>query len=233
MNKFDHRIYNELMFTIMDEEDSLEETKDLVADDITKDVWKKHGKSTSDWAKYAATNNLWYPVTIYKNENPQCYIVFSTEYVEVRFLDERLFENVYMAYKKMDLHKMFLSKIYVSEYYHNNDDASLDLKKDIDMIFTVEGGLSVTTREFIRDEKVRVIEDNVEAAHPVNVSQNWKSIPEYGEYDEISNYEDVIKPGDLLRDIDTSLKSPVAEDDEVNPDSTKENKWLPPDWNKN
>ena len=115
-----------------------------------------------------------------------------------------------MAYKKIDAEKMFLVKVYVREYYHKNDKPLKDVKKDIYMIFSVEGGLNVRTREFIREETVQVIEDNMEAAHPVNVTQNWKSIPKYGEYDEISNYEDVIKPGDLLRDIDTSLKSPVC-----------------------
>jgi len=233
MIKFNHHIYNSLMLTIMNEEDSLDDIKDLVAEDITKEVWKKHGKSTIEWAKYAADNNLWYPVTIYKDHNPHCHIIISDDLVEVRFLDERLFEYVYMAYKKMDAEKMFLVKVYVREYYHKNDKPLKDVKKDIYMIFSVEGGLNVRTRDFIREESVKVIEDNMEAAHPVNVSQNWKSIPKYGEYDEISNYEDVIKPGDLLRDIDTSLKSPVSQDDEVNPDSTKENKWLPPDWNKN
>ena len=233
MNNFNHHIYNSLMLTIMDEENSLDNIKDLVADDIKKEVWKKHGVSTTEWAKYAAANNLWYPVTVYKDNNPHCYIIISEDLVEVRFLDERLFEYVYMAYKKMDAEKMFLVKVYVREYYHKKDKPLQDVKKDINMIFSVEGGLNVRTRDFIREESVKVIEDNMEAAHPVNVSQNWKSIPKYGEYDEISNYEDVIKPGDLLRDIDTSLKSPVSQDDEVNPDSKKENKWLPPDWNKN
>jgi len=231
--KFDHRIYNSLMLSIMNEKNSLDDIKDLVAGDIKKEVWKIHGKSTSDWAKYAAANNLWYPVTVYKDDMPQCYIIISKEFIEVQFLDERMFGYVYMAYKKMDSEKMFLSNVYVREYYDRKNKPLQDLKKDIDMIFSVEGGLSVTTRHFIREESVKVIEDNMEATHPVNVSQNWKSIPKYGEYDEISNYGDIIKPGDLLRDIDTSLKSPVAEDDEVDPDSTKENKWLTPDWNKN
>ena len=50
MIKFNHHIYNSLMLTIMNEEDSLDDIKDLVAEDITKEVWKKHGKSTIEWA---------------------------------------------------------------------------------------------------------------------------------------------------------------------------------------
>jgi len=103
----------------------------------------------------------------------------------------------------MNTEKMFLSNVYVREYYYRKNKPLQDLKKDIDMIFTIEGGLRVTTRNFIREETVQVIEDNMEAAHPVNVTQNWKSIPKYGEYDEICNYESVIKPGDLLRGIDS------------------------------
>ena len=178
------------MLTIMDEENSLDNIKDLVADDIKKEVWKKHGISTTEWAKYAAANNLWYPVTVYKENNPCCYIIISKTLVEVWLLDERMFESAYMVYKKIDREKMFLSKVYVREYYHKKEKPLQDVKKDINMIFTVEGALNVRTRDFLREDTVRVIEDNMEAAHPVNVSQNWKPIPKYGEYNDIIDYEE-------------------------------------------
>ena len=227
---FNHHMYNSLMLSIMSEEDSLDNIKDLVAGDITKEIWKIHGKSTGEWAKYAAANNQWYPVTVYRENNPFCYIIISKALVEVWFLDERMFEYVYMAYKKMDPDNMFLSNVYVREYYHLKDKPLPDLKKDINMVFTEEGTLTVTTRDFIREGKLQVIEDNMEAAHPVNVSQNWKQIPKYGEYDDITDYEEIIKPGDLLRDIDTSLKSPGNGNDMEREETAKANKWLPSDW---
>ena len=192
------------MLIIINEEDSLDNIKVLVAEDITKEIWKIYGNSTGEWAKYAAADNLWYPVTVYKENNPCCYIIISKTLVEVWLLDERMFESVYMVYKKIDREKMFLSKVYVREYYHKKEKPLQDVKKDINMIFTVEGALNVRTRDFIREDTVRVIEDNMEAAHPVNVSQNWKPISKYGEYNDIIDYEEMIKPGDLMKNLRVS-----------------------------
>ena len=109
-----------------------------------------------------------------------------------------------MVYKKIDREKMFLSKVYVREYYHKKEKPLQDVKKDINMIFTVEGALNVRTRDFLREDTVRVIEDDMEAAHPVNVSQNWKPIPKYGEYNDIIDYEEMIKAGDLMKNLRVS-----------------------------
>lgn len=86
----------------------------------------------------------------------------------------------------------------------------------------------------IREPSVKIEKEVEEAALPVNVSQNWKDIPKYGHYNDILNYEDIIKPGDLLKGIDTSAPAPKAESNVIDPDNgTKNNRWLPPDWNKN
>lgn len=79
----------------MDEVDSLDNIKTRVEDDVPKGIWKRHGRSTEDWAKYAHSNNLWYPTTVYKDDEPYYYIVNGEEYIEVYFLDERLFEYIY------------------------------------------------------------------------------------------------------------------------------------------
>ena len=65
------------MLINMNEEDSLDNIKVLVAEDITKEIWKIYGNSSGEWAKYAAATNLWYPVTVYKENNPCCYIIIS------------------------------------------------------------------------------------------------------------------------------------------------------------
>lgn len=80
-----------------------------------------------------------------------------------------------------------------------------------------------TTENIIREPSVKIEREIEEAAHPINVSQNWKNIPKYDHYEDILNYEDIIKPGDLLKGVDTLAPAPKAES----------NKWLPPDWNKN
>lgn len=59
-----------------------------------------------------------------------------------------------------------------------------------------------------------------------------KNIPKYGEYDEFLDYESIIKPGDLLKGIDTSIEPPT--DDQAGQSNGKnDHPWLPKDWNKN
>lgn len=102
------------------------------------------------------------------------------------------------------------------------------------MVFNSNGKLTVTTENIIREPSVKIEKEVEEVALPVNVSQNWKDIPKYGHYNDILNYEDIIKPGDLLKGIDASAPAPKAESNVIDPDnSAKNNRWLPPDWNKN
>jgi hypothetical protein len=72
---FDHRFYNDVRYLIMDEEKSLNNIKTRLEDDVAEAIWKEHGKITQDWAKYADAHNLWYPTTVYKDNEPFVYIV--------------------------------------------------------------------------------------------------------------------------------------------------------------
>jgi len=232
--KLNHRLYNDVLYSIMDEKDSLDYIKNVSKDDVPKSIWKEHGKTTEDWARYAHENNLWYPTTVYRNDLPYAYISNGSEYVEVYFLDERMFEYIYMAYKKIDAEKLFLTKIYVRSYGNKVDKPLADLEKDINIVFSQKGGLNVRERTFLREERLKVLEENKEAAHPVNVSQNWKKKPKYGEYEELLDYESIIKPGDLLRGIDTSLLNPPTDENSNLENEKKDNHWqLPPGWKKN
>ncbi|MCX2449966.1 hypothetical protein OQX61_01665 [Pedobacter sp. PLR] len=231
--RFDHRFYNDVRYSIMDEEKSLANIKTRVEDDISKGIWKEYGKRTEDWAKYAHAHHLWYPTTIYKNNKPYAYISNGAEYIEVYFLEERMFEYIYMAFKKIDTEKMFLTKIYIRSYSNKADKPLMDLERDINLIFSQKGGLNVRERTFLREDKVKVIEENKEAAHPVNVSQNWKKIPKYGEYDELLYYESIIKPGDLLNGVDINAPVPSPEINMDPEDVKNDHPWLPKDWNKN
>ena len=228
-----HRVYNEVLYTIMNEEDSLSYIKTVTEDDISKAIWKEHGKTTQNWAKYAHAHHLWYPVTIYDNNNPYAYISYGSEFIEVYFLDERLFEYIYMAYRIVDEEKMFLSKIYIREYMYEEKEDLQDLKKDMTLIFSQNGNLTLTTETIIREPSVKIEREEKEAAHPVNVSQNWKKIPNYGEYDELLDYESIIKPGDLLKGIDTSAGPPTSDNEADQSDGKSNHPWLPKDWSKN
>lgn len=41
---FDHRFYNDVRYSIMDEEKSLNNIKTRVEDDVSKAIWEEHGK---------------------------------------------------------------------------------------------------------------------------------------------------------------------------------------------
>jgi hypothetical protein len=196
---FDHRFYNDVRYSIMDEEKSLNNIKTRVEDNISKTIWKEHGKTTDDWARYAHAHHLWYPTTVYKDNEPYAYIVNTEKTVHVKILDERLFWTVSILFKKGNNGLMFLSEVWIRSYAGKNIEMLKDLLKDQHLVFTPKGNLSVTTETIIREPSLKIEREKKEAAHPINVSQNWKKIPNYAEYDELLDYESIIKPGDLLK----------------------------------
>lgn len=230
---FDHKFYNDVRYSIMDEEKSLNNIKIRIEDDISKAIWKEHGKTTEDWAKYAHAHHLWYPTTAYKEDEPYAYIVNTEKTLHVKFLDARLFWTVSMIFKKENNGLMFLSEIWIRSYAGKNDEMLKDLVQDQHLVFTPKGNLTLTTETIIREPSVKIEREEKEAAHPVNVSQNWKKIPKYGEYDELLDYESIIKPGDLLRGIDISASAPPADNEADQRDGKNNYPWLPKDWNKN
>jgi hypothetical protein len=197
----DYRFYNDTMYVIMDEPDTLENVKTWMDGEISKDVWKKNSKSTFEWAKYAHANNWWYPITIYENAAPKCYMVNTPTTFHVKFLDERLFWYISMVYKKVESERMFLSEIWVREYMHKYQEDLHDLKTDMHFVFTPKGELSITTEKIIREPKVSIQRQEKEAAKPVNVSQNWQKIPAFGDYYYLTDYEKIIKGGDLIKEM--------------------------------
>ena len=230
---FDHRFYNDVRYSIMDEEKSLNNIKTRVEDDVSKATWKEHGKTTENWAKYAHAHHLWYPTTIYKYKEPYAYIVNTEKTVHVKFLNERLFWTVSMVFKKEDNDRMFLSEVWIRSYAGKNNEMLKDLLQDQHLVFTPKGNLNVTTETIIREPSVKIEREEKEAAHPVNVSQNWIKIPKYGEYEELLDYESIIKPGDLLKGIDTSAGPPTSDNEADQSDGKSDHPWLPKDWSKN
>ncbi|MCX2449964.1 hypothetical protein OQX61_01655 [Pedobacter sp. PLR] len=199
---FDHKFYNNVRYSIMDEEKSLANIKTRVEDDISKGIWKEYGKTTEDWAKYAHAHHLWYPTTIYKDNKPYAYIVNTEKTLHIKFLDERLFWTVSLVFKKEDKEVMFLTEVWVRSYSGKNDEMLKDLLQDQHLVFTPNGNLSVTTAKIIREPSLKIEREEKEAVHPVNVSQNWVKTPKYGAYNDLLDYESLIKPGDLLNDVD-------------------------------
>lgn len=205
MKEIKYNLYNETALEIMSEEKTLKRIKINFEDEIGKSILKENTSSTLDWAKYAHQNNLWYPVTIYKNNIPEVYISYGSEYVIVYFLDKRLFEVMSLTFKKTnDL--LFLTKIYTRVYNNIESKPLQDLKEDKSILFTEDGNLTVTTNVIIREETAKIYEEVLEATHKVDVSKNYIKIPDFGNYDEILDYTNILKPGDLLENTDFTKK---------------------------
>jgi hypothetical protein len=222
MKEIKFNLYNDVALKIMSEEATLKRIKIKFEDEISKSILKENTLSTLDWAKYAHKNNLWYPITIYKNNFPEVYISYGSEYVIVYFFNKRLFEIMSLTFKKTN-DKLFLTKIYNRTY---NDLASKplqDLKEDKSILFTEDGNLTVTTNEIIRNETVKISEEVLKSTDKVNVSNNYINVPHFGEYDQLLDYTNILKPGDFdlpFINEDDKLKAKNKNDEQ----STKDDK---------
>eukprot|EP01133_Synstelium_polycarpum_P018573 gene18573-22225_t len=185
----------------MNEEKSLSNFKLKLARLLTKDEIKKYGKNTEGLAKYCHSKNVYYPITVFEQETPICFMENRTKSFAVRFLDERLFWYVAMNYSKYNDGKMFLDEIWIREYMHKETEELRDLKSDQHYQFTIQGDLKITTETIIRDGETQISREVKQASEPVNVSQNWQKIPEFGDYYGLINYKEIIKPVALMKAI--------------------------------
>lgn len=197
----DYRDYNTVSYKIMDEKGSLDNFKDELARDLSKAEIKEHGKTTEQLAKYCHGKNVYYPITIYENGIPICFMENYTKVFAVRILDERLFWYVDMGYKKDTDGRMFLYEIWIREYMHKEATMLHDLKGDQHFEFTTKGGLKITTETIIREGETKIERTIEEAKKPINVSKNWQKIPEFGDYYYLADYKNIIKAGDFLKEI--------------------------------
>jgi len=194
--------YNEVLLDILDEKRTLINYKIYLDGEIPKSEWKEHSSSTEKWAKHAHLKKLHYPVTVYKKEQPHCFISFSPEFIEVKFLDERMFWFVAMTYKRnLKEGEIFLREVWIREYLYEKEKPLQDLAGDQHLVFTEKGGLTVTKQKIIRIPELKFETENWEADDKVNVSQNWLSEPKFGEYEHLCDFEKVIQPGDLSKPI--------------------------------
>jgi len=194
--------YNDTLLSILDEQDTKDNYALYVKHKVSKKDWQSHSTSMETWAQYAHDSKLHYPVTVFvEGDMPHCFISFSPQFIEVKFLDERMFWYVSMNYKRMLNNKIFLCETWIRRYMHEKDKPLHDLEKDWHLIFTEKGKLTVITTEVIREPAVKMLTEEKEAAHKVNVSQNWLDEPKFGEYAYLCDFKQILKEGDLLKDI--------------------------------
>jgi len=128
--------YNEVLLDILDEKGTLDNYKLYTGSSLSKDEWKKQSTSAENWAKYAHENNLHYPVTVYKNDKPHCFIAISPLFIEVKFLDERMFWFVSLTFDRSKQEgQVFLSEAWVREYAYEHEKPLKDLAGDQHIVF--------------------------------------------------------------------------------------------------
>lgn len=182
----------------MNEEKSLSNFKLKLERLLAKDEIKKYGKDTDGLAKYCHRRNVYYPITVFEQQTPICFMENRARSFAVRFLDERLFWYAATNYTKYPDGRMFLDEIWIREYMHTEVEELRDLKSDQRFQFTIKGDLKITTETIIRDGETQILREVKEASKPVNVSQNWQKIPAFGDYYYLVDYREIIKSGDLL-----------------------------------
>jgi len=197
-----HHVHNHVVYTIMNEEKSLSNFKVKLERLLTKDEIKRYGKDTQELAKYCHSKNVYYPITVFEEDTPICFMENRTKSFAVRFLDERLFWYVATNYTKYPDGKMFLDEVWIREYMHKEDEELRDLKSDQHFQFTIKGDLKITTQTIIREGETQIFTEVKQATKPVNVSQNWQKTPAFGDYYDLVDYKEIIKPGDLLKEVE-------------------------------
>jgi hypothetical protein len=202
---YKYLVYNSVLLKFMEEDRTLKYLRNVNEDEVSKSELKKFTESTEIWAKFAHDKNIYYPVAVYENDEPKCYISMGSEIIEVHFLDERMFQYIIMSYDKynddFELYpdnKIFLSEILVRKFNYQEKEMLHDLNSDKVMIFTPEGKLTVRTSKVFREPSVRFQEEEFESKELVNVSHNWLPMPTFGDYGYLCNYDKILKQGDLL-----------------------------------
>jgi len=196
--------YNDVLLKFMEEEKTLKYLCNVNGDEVSKTEMKEYMVSTETWAKFAHERSIYYPVAVYQDGEPKCYISMGSEVIEVYFLDERMFQYIIMFYDKYDEgfkpypdNKMFLSKILTRKFNYKETKMLHDLNSDKAFIFTPEGKLTVRESKVFREPAVRIQEEEYEAKEAVNVNRNWVQIPKFGEYSYLCDYSKKLNQGDL------------------------------------
>lgn len=198
----DYRFYNDVLYEIMDEEKSLDNLIARLKNSFTKTELKQHGNTLEELAKYAHKNNEYYFATLYQTEIPVAFIENKDEILKVKYLNQRMFWEVCFVFEKyIKKNKMFLCEIWVRKFMGKENEDLHDLVSDMHFVFTEKGSLTLAKEKIIRDEKIKIEREELEAADLVNVEKNWLPIPEFGEYNYLADYTKIIQPGNLIASI--------------------------------
>lgn len=139
-------------------------------------------KPTEIWseakAKLAHDNKKTYTVLIDSIDKPYCFLDISCGVVGVGFLDEFLRETLTYAFQEFEPGKLFLTMATHRVFEGNTD----KIVSGNSYIFERDGSVMIR-REFFSPNRIET------AASAVDISSNYSSTPEFGQYDELIRVE--------------------------------------------
>jgi hypothetical protein len=119
-----------------------------------------------------------YTVVVGSPESPSCFVEVNDKFVGVGFLDERLRESLYYAFKEVEPRRLFLSMATYREFDGNSDIVAAGTT----YLFDRHGTVKITRQRF----KPHSVEATEATA---NVDGNYESWPEFGEYEDLIKVE--------------------------------------------
>jgi hypothetical protein len=123
-----------------------------------------------------------YTVLIGEPEKPDCFLEIALEqqskFVGVSFLDDKMRDYLDYAFQEVIPGKLFLSRVILREYSPNTDTVSKGQK----VTFKTDGHVVIEKNDLLSGECLS-------KELQIDVSSNWESFPEFGQYESISRLD--------------------------------------------
>ena len=201
MYRIDFLQFNGLMQEVMSEELSLDYIVQIKLNGKPSKEEKKHLISAEEWAKYAFEHNLFYTMSVYKEDEIFASLRVDYDYIRIDFIEK--FEGKYIVplilfYDRFDLYEYFhTDKV---RYFENNNlflslieskVFSKDKNIHTKINFSLNNKASVTLSETYPIEKEwKTVEKKIE----VNTSHNFIRCPKcYDDFLYLLDYKNNIK----------------------------------------
>lgn len=140
-------------------------------------------KPTEIWTEQRAraahvARTLYTAVVVGSNEDPRCFLEVNDKFVGVGFLDDRLRESLYYAFKEVEPGRLFLSMATYREFQSDSDVVT----SGTTYIFAQTGTVQIQKQSFNPDRMEAT-------SSTIDVSLNYEQRPEFGEYDRLTRIE--------------------------------------------
>ncbi len=154
-------------------------------------IWLRAKKRPTEiWnniqAASAHQSGLLYTVLLGHVEKPSCFleINLAVKFIAVNFLDEELKDYLIYKFEGIGEERMFLSEVIYKEF----KEMTGDVLKTTQYLFQQNGKLVIKEFNLVNQETIRK-----ESINPVDISNNWEPVPQFGNYSSISSLDRELK----------------------------------------